>query len=376
MVLSASLLACGRGTSSNVAPTVNASSESGDVHAAPKLGPAPRTADADRSHSARPHRLSGGQLSSCLILPAGETRCWGPPMLGREALARARERAQPQPLPGHPQASQVAMGGKLCVLDAGHVQCATDAEKFVAVELPAPALHVVAGGMDACAILADERVACWGEAEAPHVVDGLDRIVDLSRGLAHACALRRDGHVLCWGQNESGLLGDGLTTPRTAPAPVAGLTDVVRISGRHLHTCALRRDGTIRCWGLGDSGQLGDGKARLSDEHAAIPVEVAGIRGATDVTTGNGHTCALVRGQALCWGENSVGQLGDGTKERRLSPALVSGLSDIVELSAGAGHTCALGTGRVLCWGNNSSGQTGQPNVGGTTPRPSQVQLN
>ncbi len=37
------------------------------------------------------------------------------------------------------------------------------------------------------------------------------------------------------------------------------------------------------------------------------------------------HGCALTKNQAiLCWGANETGQLGDGTKEKKLEPARVS----------------------------------------------------
>lgn len=94
-----------------------------------------------------------------------------------------------------------------------------------------------------------------------------------------------------------------------------------------------------------------------------------GARGVLELAAGPAHTCArLDDGTVWCWGDNSRGQLGDGTHVDRGVPTLVAGLSDVVQVAAGGvrscedvgdtsvcggGHTCALeGDGSVLCWGD------------------------
>jgi len=85
------------------------------------------------------------------------------------------------------------------------------------------------------------------------------------------------------------------------------------------------------------------------------------------------HSCAIRSdgsgGSAVyCWGNNSYGQLGDGTATQKLSPVRISVLggprtvdagvqgsapgNGPVALAAGYGHTCALlFNGQVYCWG-------------------------
>ena len=68
--------------------------------------------------------------------------------------------------------------------------------------------------------------------------------------------------------------------------------------------------GTVKCWGCNYFGQLGNGTTTDSN----IAVEVTGVAGATAITAGHYHTCALVAGGTVkCWGCNGYGQLGDGT---------------------------------------------------------------
>ena len=74
---------------------------------------------------------------------------------------------------------------------------------------------------------------------------------------------------------------------------------------------------------------------------------------ATAVTSGDWHVCALVKdGQVACVGDNSHGQLGDGTTTDSKTPKLVPQLTGMTQLGAGDTFTCALhGTGQVVCWG-------------------------
>jgi alpha-tubulin suppressor-like RCC1 family protein len=62
---------------------------------------------------------------------------------------------------------------------------------------------------------------------------------------------------------------------------------------------------------------------------------------------------------AQCWGDNSFGQLGDGTTTLRAMPTAISIAGDGT-VATGADHTCLLTpTGDVFCWGDNGRGQLG-----------------
>ncbi|MBN8428929.1 MAG: hypothetical protein J0L65_15825 [Xanthomonadales bacterium] len=158
---------------------------------------------------------------------------------------------------------------------------------------------------------------------------------------------RRQFHVMCRGFLLV-LLGLFATS---LPAQIP-FDDAVQVAAGHSHTCALKADGKVQCWGDNTYGQLGDG----TTTRRLMGVPVSGLNGVIVITAGGHHTCAVTNsGAALCWGGNSDGQLGDGSGLRRLTPVLVDGLdSGVATITAGDYHTCAVTTdGAALCWGYN-----------------------
>lgn len=232
---------------------------------------------------------------------------------------------------------------------------------------------VSAGHYHTCALTNLGEAYCWGEGsrgqlgngsattpqQTPEAVANLTGAKVLNASAFHSCALRNDATLLCWGDDAFGQLGHGVATdqPVRTPVRVPGLTGVRSIAGGDNHACAVLDDGQVNCWGDNSQGQLGDGTLLAKLE----PVKVPGIDDAIQVELGAQFSCALrANGQVLCWGYNGFGQLGDGTLLRRSAPAPVLGLEDAVQIDLGQNHACALRTtGEIACWGVNLNGELG-----------------
>jgi alpha-tubulin suppressor-like RCC1 family protein len=326
--------------------------------------------------------IAAGGTHSCALLDTDAMKCWGDGVPAPAEVAG----------PGSGAAALTAGGGHTCALTAaGGVRCwgrndwgqvgdGTNDQRAGPVEvvgLSSGVAAVDAGGEHTCALLDTGEARCWGRSEfgqlgngtttdrhAPVEASGLEGGAQaLAAGRAHNCAISLMGALECWGDNEFGALGDGLTADRYRPAEVLGLGGgVARVAAGDFHTCAALAAGGVKCWGSNLFGQLGDG----TTTHRYAPVDVAGLSGKVNwLAAGEYHTCAVTAaGEAWCWGDNSHGQLGDGTTVERHTPVLVSGLGGAAEavamVAAGRGYTCALTAGgRVLCWGLNLYGYLG-----------------
>ena len=121
--------------------------------------------------------------------------------------------------------------------------------------------------------------------------------------------------------------------------------------------CVLTSAGAVKCWGQNGMGQVGNGTTAVSPSpYTAI------ASGVTSLGSSSYSNCAVTSGGVVkCWGWNTYGQLGDGTTTTRTTPTTVSGLpSGVTKVDIGESHACALTSGgAVWCWGRNANGALG-----------------
>ncbi len=175
-----------------------------------------------------------------------------------------------------------------------------------------------------------------------------------------------------WGDNSSGQIGDGSTAARSVPINVnttgylSGKT-VVAVAAGTIHSLALCSDGTVAAWGNNSNGQLGDG----SNTASSVPVAVhtAGVlSGKTVVAVAAGYNTSSALcsdGSVVAWGRNDYGQLGNNSLVDRAVPVAVTSTGALsgktfVAISVGYRHSLALcSDGTIAAWGANFSGQLG-----------------
>src|SRR5207237_1283877 len=115
------------------------------------------------------------------------------------------------------------------------------------------------------------------------------------------------------------------------------------------HSVAIASDGTLLTWGDNSYGQLGNG----SNSPYFAPLRVPNLAGVTAVAAGARHMLVLKSdGTVWAFGSNGSGQLGDGTTTSRATPVQVSGLTNVTAIAAGSFHSLALkADGTLWTWG-------------------------
>jgi len=138
------------------------------------------------------------------------------------------------------------------------------------------------------------------------------------------------------------------------------------------HTCAVV-SGQARCWGANDKGQLGrEGDASF------VPVTAAVTGTVSHVSAGSAHTCAIADGTVWCWGDNTFGQLGNGASGATTggaTPHQVASISGVQLIAAGGSHTCAATASKTYCWGSDDVGQVGDGITPPAAPRTAPVEV-
>jgi alpha-tubulin suppressor-like RCC1 family protein len=348
-------------------------------------------------------------LHACGRTTGAGLYCWGGTMEGFLGNGQMGWREVPTRVGGAQTYTQVASGiGSACAITStGGAECwgSNNAGQLgdgttVGQSLPVPVSgtsgwsSLDAGFFTTCGVRSGSGW-CWGEdlsgfgpVSVPTAVPGSLTFSRVESTGSHACGLTPTGELYCWGSNAWGQLGDRSMNARSAPTLVAGGHVWAEVAIGERTSCALDTAGAAFCWGSDGAGgtqafpALMDSTLRFTaiavnhyNQACAVSATqemwcwsgsavfslVPGGHQFIAVTLGSIVTCGLTpQGQALCWGVNSFGDVGDGTRIARFTPTPVSGGLSFTQLSAGNIHVCGITTEEGLyCWGGNAVGELG-----------------
>ena len=319
----------------------------------------------DGTHHSRSEPVAAARNPSWLVLDAGDSHscaidvvlalyCWGDGQAGQIGDGAQVSRTVP---------TKVGISNDWTVVSAGGFGGA----------LPSGDPRTGA----TCGIRRPGSLYCWGtgpvgtgaSTSTTPVQVGVDSDWTIvSTGAFHACGIRA-GALYCWGNNDRGQLGDGTVISEPTPVRIGTDSDWNSISASFsAHTCGIRAAGELYCWGANGTGQLGDG----TTIDRAVPTRIGTATDWKLVSTGGsgsydsaglpadnvytGHSCGIRRaafGALYCWGENLVGEVGDGTTTERDTPTRESTNGVWKSLTTGPNLTCGIQTteGNLFCWG-------------------------
>jgi len=244
---------------------------------------------------------------------------------------------------------------------------------------------ISAGQDHVCGILTTGGMVCWGRNDSGQLGTGAITPSEpggaavlggpwtmVAAGGDHTCALDATGGVYCWGANHYGQLGAGTALGSNSPTPFHVGTETWNYVSVGAHvSCAVQASGTAKCWGAGSTGILGNGGT--SDQ--SLPTLVSGGPW-VKIRLGFQHACGIATsGQIYCWGLNNYNQMGLAAADFTMhpTPELTSLQVAVTSLDAGTFYTCLVraSDGTYKCWGDNSVGQLGE----GVPPGPGWAQI-
>jgi alpha-tubulin suppressor-like RCC1 family protein len=237
---------------------------------------------------------------------------------------------------------------------------------------------VCAGGVHTVLLSSDGRIFSFGRNKygqlgdgttlnraSPILVNGIPlnvNITSIAAGGGHSIALTSEGRLITWGLNDNGQLSNNQNNTEFNVSPK--MMDVnmpfLKVSAGGYCNAAISYSGLLYTWGDNSYGQLGDGsRVKHSDPNRVVRTQK--MYSFRSISSGYVHTVAITAdGTTYSWGINNFGQLGDGTFTSRLTPVKALTSTELSLISAGRYHTIATSlTGQVHGWGSNKYGQIG-----------------
>ena len=190
--------------------------------------------------------------------------------------------------------------------------------------------------------------------------------------------VKKNGTLWSWGRGLEGQIGNGTALNRSSPVQIGAGTNWPTgssISSSYLaaggySSYAIKNDGTLWAWGDNTNGQLGDGTVIVRSSPVQIGAETNWA-----YVSANGNSAFSIKtdGTLWAWGYNVNGELGLGNTAHRSSPVQIGAGTNWKSVTVSMSATHAIKTdGTLWAWGLNTYGQLGD---GTTSSRNSPVQI-
>ena len=277
--------------------------------------------------------IAVARTHACAISVANDLYCWGVSSFGELGVGVESTRlTEPTKVPGDRKYKAIALGLFIsCALDvAGSPYCwgspvyglgfgpgRTPVVVPTAVPSSASYDRIVSTFYNVCASVVTGQTACWGDAVLP--LGG----VSVTNGVASAgnwfCSATASGDAACW----TSALFINTVQPATIVMAGLGLTYVApSFDGKSI--CGLKSDGSAVCWGDNWAGQLGTGVVEETGRPEP-PKNVAGQLRFRAIALKRSFGCGVTTvGRLYCWGDNHLGEFGDGTTVSSATPVPIS----------------------------------------------------
>ena len=182
-------------------------------------------------------------------------------------------------------------------------------------------------------------------------------------GNNHMLAIDEEGNLWAWGGNSYGQLGDGTNVDRENPIQISTERKFKEVSAGSLHSLAIDEEGKLWSWGRNEKGQLGNNT--ITNSNNLIRVQMEESLSFKMIATGKVNSMAIdENGNLWAWGDNSYGQLGDGTKTLKKVPVKIKEETKfkkvVLPIEVQEVQCLAIDEENNLWgWGNNAWGQVG-----------------
>lgn len=232
-------------------------------------------------------------------------------------------------------------------------------------------VKIAAGSYYSVGLKADGTLWAWGDnydgqlgngtnvsKNTPTQVGTASDWASIAAGDSSVLAIKSNGTLWAWGYNYYGQLGDGTTIKKNIPTQIGTENDWQIIATGALHSLAIKTNGTLWGWGKNNEGELGDG----TKVDKKTPVQIGIATNWKNVDGGLSHTVGVkTDGTFWAWGNNVWGQLGDGTAVAKITPTQIGTATNWQSANANRYHSSAgiKTDGTLWAWGNNQNGQLG-----------------